>query len=69
MMRHKDTNAIYPPSEAYKRATQEMESPTKKRPQSGGPSPDKERIEIEDSVSLISSSKDILSGLFKENTK
>ena len=42
-----DTNNIYPPDHAYKQATEELKSPTKKRPLSGGPSlsPDKHPIE------------------------
>ena len=42
-----DTNTIYPPDHAYKQATEELKSPVKKRPLSGGPSlsPDKNPIE------------------------
>lgn len=38
----KDTNTIYPPNQAYNDANEELKSPTKRRPQSGGPSPDKQ---------------------------
>ena len=37
----KDTNTIYPPNQAYNDANNELKSPAKKRPQSGGPAPDK----------------------------
>ena len=43
-----DTNAIYPPDKQYARATEEMKSPAKKRPLSGGPSPDKHKLEVEE---------------------
>lgn len=44
----KDTNTIYPPNQAYNDANNELKSPTKKRPQSGGPSPDKLHITLGD---------------------
>ena len=44
----KDTNTIYPPNQAYDDANNELKSPTKKRPQSGGPSPDKQQITLGD---------------------
>ena len=40
-----DTNAIYPPDLEYAQANYEMQSPTKKRPQSGGPSPDRHKLQ------------------------
>lgn len=42
--RAQDTNNIYPPDKAYDDATKELQSPTKKRPLSGGPSPEKNQI-------------------------
>lgn len=44
----KDTNTIYPPNQAYNDANEELKSPTKRRPQSGGPSPDKQQITLGD---------------------
>jgi len=41
----KDTNVIYPPDQAYGRANEELKSPSKKRPLSGEPSPDKKKLE------------------------
>lgn len=40
-----DTNCIYPPDKEYARKNEEMRSPVKKRPQSGGPSPDKIKLD------------------------
>ena len=40
----KDTNVIYPPDKAYHEANEDLKSPSKKRPLSGGPSPEKHRI-------------------------
>jgi hypothetical protein len=42
----KDTNVIYPPNRAYEHANKELQSPTKRRPLSGGPSPDKFKIDM-----------------------
>lgn len=43
----KDTNTIQP-NQAYSDANKELQSPSKKRPQSGGPSPDKRsHIEVD----------------------
>ena len=41
-----DTNALYPPDLEYAQANYEMRSPTKKRPLSGGPSPDRYKLQI-----------------------
>lgn len=43
-----DTNNIYPPNQAYQKAAQDLQSPTKRRPQSGGPSPDKNKIRVDE---------------------
>lgn len=50
---YKDTNAIYPPNQAYDKANNELKSPQKRRPQSGGQSPDKGRIDVDDDHSPI----------------
>ena len=46
MQRASDTNEIYPPSKAYGEVNEEMKSPTKVRPLSGGPSPDKNKLRV-----------------------
>ena len=47
---HPDTNIIYPPDRAYEQANNELKSPTKKRPLSGGPSPDKGKLQIDEPI-------------------
>lgn len=43
-MRMPDTNCIYPPDNEYAQKNEDLKSPVKKRPQSGGPSPDKHKL-------------------------
>jgi hypothetical protein len=39
-----DTNCIYPPDKEYAEKYEELKSPQKRRPLSGGPSPDKHKL-------------------------